>query len=203
MELPPYREMPPAVRFRLRQRVLPSLREGTGTRVPYLVAAAIVVAATITLAFFMSPARNAPADQPWTAPTSAADQRMITLCHVGAGEWQGGAYLQLTDGDAVQLGIKDRGILGVCLISYSHPTPSTWYTMEPWQPGHFWPSFQAAVSADLVFGTIGPAVRSVTVDGAPATVANGTFVAEIGMKHSTTVTTLDAQGDVLDRGTVS
>jgi hypothetical protein len=205
MDLPPYREMPPEVRFRLRGRVLPALNRRPSARVPYMVAAAIVVVAAVALALLMSPARNGapPAGLQWTSPTNSLNLRLVDMCQVEPGDWQTGAYLQLSNGDAVQLGIKDRGILGVCKITTSHPTTQDWFTMVPWQPGHYWTSFQAVLGDGLVYGTVGPEVRSVKVDGVPATVANGTFVAEIGMKRSVTVTTTDAQGKDLDQGTVS
>ena len=193
--------------MRLRERVLPELRTGTSRRVPYLVAAAItLIAAATTVVLFTGSADNQPAHPHWTPPvtsaSSAAEQRMVDACHVRPGDWHVGAYLERRNGDSVQLGVKDRGILGVCLTTNSHPTPSNWFTMVPWQPGHFWNTFQAAVNGGLVYGTIGPSVASVTVNGAPAVVANGTFVAEVDTAQTATVTTLDANGHVLDQGTV-
>ena len=206
MELPPYREMPPEVRLRLRGRVLPSLSARSSPRAPYVVAAAIVVFAALAL-YMLSAKAAPPPTQNWAAPTttsnSAADERMADQCRVSAGTWRVGAYLRRTNGDGVQLGVKDGGVLGICLISNGHPTPSTWGSMMFQQLGDHAGSYQAVHENGLVYGTIGPQVASVTVNGAPAVVANGTFVAEAEARGAVTITTRDAQGKVLDQGTIS
>lgn len=208
MELPPYREMPPEVRLRLRSRVLPSLTARPAPRGPYVVAAAIVVVATIALALLMSPARNAapPAGQLSVAPTTdpglAAMQRMAHCKHPTPGGWVTGAYLVRRNGDGVQLAAKfDRRTLGVCLIPAHQPPPTPWSEVVLHQAGAG--TYQAMHDNGLVYGLLSPEVSSVTVNGAPAVVDSGTFIAEVDTPGTVTVVTRDAQGKVLNQGTIA
>ena len=211
MKLPPYQSLPPEVRMRLRQRVLPSLSTRPGPRVPYMVAAAIVVVAAATLALLISPARNAapPAGRPTAAPTSsnpdlAAFQRLTGECHADSGTWQAGAYLLRHNGDGVLLATKPMDhTLGVCLISNGHPTPSSWFQMVVQRPDHDTGTYQATHDNGLVYGFVSYPAVSITVNGVLAVVEQGTFLAEADTPGQVTLVTRDAHGDILDQGTIS
>ena len=210
MKLPPYQQMPPEVRMRLRQRVLPGLRTGYGRRVPYLVAAAIVAAA-VSLALLLSPARNAapPAGPPPVVTTTshpglAAFERLTDECHADTGTWSPGAYLVRHNGDSVQLATKPMDhTLGICLIANGHPTPANWFQMNIQRPTQVTSSYQAIRDNGLVYGTLSIPAGSVTVNGLSAVVDQGTFIAEVDTTGPATVIARDTRGDILAQGTVN
>ena len=201
--MPPHREMPPEVRARLRERVRSGLSDRRSPRGPMLAAAAIVVLAATGAAALL--ATHQTGQQP-PSNTSSAAQRMSDECHVAPGSWQPGAFLQRANGDQVQLGVRDD-LLALCLITHSHPTPNTWFTMVTQKLDTHTHSFNAALDNGLVFGNVAAGVASVTVEfngeQLPGAIDNGTFVVEVNDARSVTVTTRDAQGKVLDQHTVS
>jgi len=203
MKLPPYQEMPPEIRMRLRERVLPSLSTHPGPRVPYMVAAATVVVACVAAALLMSPARNAapPAGQPTTTSTDmSAEQRMADKCDVRPGDgWQAGPYVRIDNGDGAQLGIKPDGGIGLCLISNGHPTPFGWGRMTTQQLTTVGQTFQAGHAPDLVFGKVGPGVAWILEDGFVPPLVNGYFMIQDGSNDKINFTTFDAQHRILEQ----
>ena len=207
MKLPPYQEMPPEVRMRLRQRVLPGLRPDARRRAPYL-AAALVIVASFSIALLLYPARDtAPLAGSPTAvsnPDLAAYQRLTDQCHADPGIWRPGAYLLRHNGDGVQLATKPMDhTLGVCLISNGHPTPSSWFQMVVQHPTQVTGDYQAMHDNGLVYGLLSSPVGSITANGVPAIVDQGTFVAEVDTSGPVTLVIRDARGTILDEGTIS
>ncbi|MFI9388001.1 hypothetical protein [Kutzneria sp. NPDC052558] len=205
MKLPPYQQMPPEVRMRLRQRVLPGVRPAPRRRAPYLAAAALVVAASFGAALLLSPAHNPapPAASPTTTDSDlAAYQRLVDQCHADPGTWSTGAYLVRANGDSVQLATKPlEDTLGICLISNGHSTH--WSAVTTQRLTQDTP-YQAIHDNGLVYGTLSVAGGTVvTANGIPAVVSQGTFIAEVPTPGPVTLVFRDAQGDILDQGTVN
>ncbi|MEV6612233.1 hypothetical protein [Kutzneria sp. NPDC051319] len=203
MELPPYREMPPEVRLRLRSRVLPALAPRSDRRVPYMVAAAVIVVATVAATLLFSPARDtAP---PVSLPSSVTPTHTPDHCPSHpSGAWTLGAYLLRSNGDGVQLALEPHtNALGVCLISNGHPTPTTWGQMQLQRMTQGPGTYQAIHDDGLVYGLVSPAVAALTVNGSHAVLAAGTFVAETPTPGPVTLVARDAKGQVLAEGTIS
>jgi hypothetical protein len=205
VKLPPYQEMPPEVRMRLRQRVLPRLRAGTSPRVPYLVAAAVVILAVVSIALLLSPARDAapPAGPvPIGNPDLQAYKRLSTECGADTGTWRPGAYLLRHNGDGVQLATKPMDdILGFCSISSGRP--ATWFQTTVQRPPYGAGAYQAVRDNGLVYGVLGIPVASVTVNGVLAVVYQDTFIAEVDSSGPVTLVARDTQGHVLAQGTIN
>ncbi|EWM11715.1 hypothetical protein [Kutzneria sp. 744] len=206
MELPPYREMPPEVRLRLRSRVLPALAQRGDRRVPYMVAAAVIVVATVAAALLMSPARNGlpPASPISVTPTTDALQRFADCSTPGPGLWLTGAYLLRRNGDGVQLTLEpDTNTLGLCFLAHGHPRPYGWSKMQFQQMPSGGNAYQAVHENGLVYGRVGPAVSAVTVNGVPAVLDTGTFVTEYADDGPITIVIRDAKGAELAEGTLN
>ncbi|MFC0540972.1 hypothetical protein [Kutzneria chonburiensis] len=203
MELPPYREMPPEVRLRLRARVLPAFSPRPSHRGAYLVAAALIATACVTTALLLSPARTpapvaSPSVSPSSAPALAAGLRLSTYCpDHGSGSWVTGPYLPRPDGGGVQLALETRSnTLGLCVITGGHGTWSstTWQSIGP-------TSYTAFHDLGLAYGVTASNVASVTVDNAPAAFDTGMFLAEASGPF--TLIARDAQGRIVGQGTVN
>jgi len=204
MELPPYREMPPEVRLRLRARVLPSFTSRSSHRGAYLVAAAIIVVACVTTALLMSPARDAapvagpPSPTVSYSPGLAAGMRLDQYCpNHGSGLWISGPYLTRANGDSVQLAVEGRtNTLGLCQISGGKGKWSaTVFDTVSGGP------YQVVRDNGLAYGLTANNVTSVTIDNAPAAFETGMFVAEATGPF--TLVARDAQGNVVGQGTIN
>jgi hypothetical protein len=205
VELPPYREMPPEVRLRLRKRVLPTFTDRSGHRAPYLVAAAIIVVASAAAALLMSPVRHAapPAAQPSPTPTVdpglAAGIRVSQYCpNHTSGLWLTGPYLPRANGDGIQLTLEARtNTLGICRISGGQGKWSA--TVFDIVSGS---TYQAIHDDGVIYGLAVNKVFSVTIDNGPAAFDTGMFIADAPAGQVTLVAR-DAQGKVVGQGTIN
>jgi len=204
MELPPYRQMPPEVRLRLRARVLPSFTSRSSHRGAYLVAAAIIVVACVTTALLLSPARHSapmagpPTVTPSLAPGLAAGIRLDQFCpQHGSGLWITGPYLPRANGDGVQLAYDARAdTLGLCRISGNQ---GHWSATVFDRAGSS--TYVVVHDNGLAYGLTVPKVASVTIDNAPAAFDTGMFVAEAPGPF--TLVARDATGTIVGQGTVN
>jgi hypothetical protein len=202
VELPPYREMPPEVRLRLRARVLPAFTSRPSHRGAYLVAAAIIAVACVTTALLMFPARTTPPvaapPSPTLAPALAAGLRLSTYCpDHGSGSWLTGPYLPRPDGGGVQLAFDARSdTLGLCRISGNR---GQWSATVFDRVGSS--TYTVIHDQGLAYGLTVPKVASVTIDNAPVAFDAGMFIAEAPGPF--TLVARDAQGRVVGQGTVN
>jgi hypothetical protein len=203
MEFPPYREMPPEVRLRLRRRVLPTFTDRSTHRGAYLAAAAIIVAACVATALLISPARNAapPVSQPspTPAPWLAAGQRLSQYCpNRISGVWLLGPYLPLADGDGVQLTVEAQSnTLGICRITGGR---GAWSATVFDRVGQS--TYQVVHDNGLAYGLAVPKVASVTINNTPAAFDTGMFVAE-APAGPVTLVARDARDNVIGQGTIN